>query len=273
MNFEKLARLPNFIKRFGLGDGLRLGLGVSGEGANVAAPAAPVQVPGLAPPVWMRPTRSDYSIFWQCLVQGQYDIGKFPQGTELLRRAEAMRAAGQVPVIVDGGGNIGFALRSFARDYPFAHVVSVEPDADNFRVLSANAAELPQGSATCVNGAVGSQSGHCRVIAHERGSAGLMTEYCAADAPGAVPAHTIPDLVAMVPNGRPWIVKLDIEGAQNELFSAATDWVGEADLIILEPDDWAFPWSGSTVNFFRALSQHRFDYLLDGELILCFRHA
>lgn len=270
---EKLLRLPNFIKRFGVIHGLRLGLGVNGKGGAVAAPTAPVRVPGFARPVWLRPTRSDYSIFWQCLVRGQYDLGKFPQTAQLLKRAEAMIAAGQVPVIVDGGGNIGLSLRSFAQDYPFAAIVSVEPDSENMRVLRDNAAELGDARVLPVQGAVGSQSGHCRVIAQERGSAGLMTEYCAADAPGAVPAHTIPELVAMVPGGRPWIIKLDIEGAQAELFSQATEWVGEADLIILEPDDWAFPWSGSTVNFFRALAAHRFDYLIDGELILCFRHC
>lgn len=269
---EKLQRLPNFIKRFGVVEGLRLGLGVSGAGGNVAAAAASVRVPGFAGPVWLRPIRSDYSIFWQCLVRGQYDLGKFPQIARLLHRAEAMQAAGQVPVIVDGGANIGLSLRSFARDYPFAAIVAVEPDGANMRVLRANAAELPEGLVVPVQGAVGSRSGHCRVIARERGSAGLMTEYCAGDADGAVPAHTIPELVAMVPGGRPWIVKLDIEGAQAELFSQDTAWVGEADLIILEPDDWAFPWSGSTVSFFRALAAHRFDYLIDGELILCFRH-
>lgn len=269
---EKLARLPNFVKRFGPVHGLRLGLGVTGRGTDVGAALRAVAVPGFAEPVWMRPTRSDYSIFWQCLVQGQYDFARFPQMAELLRRAEAMRGAGQVPVIVDGGGNIGLAILSFARDFPFAHVVSVEPDADNFRVLSRNALSLPAGSVTTVQGAVASRAGHSRVIAHERGSAGLMTEYCEAAAPGAVPAYRVQDLVAMVPGGRPWIVKLDIEGAQDELFSDNLDWIGETDLIILEPDDWAFPWSGSTVNFLRALSAHRFDYLLHGELILCFRH-
>lgn len=269
---EKLLRLPNFIKRFGLVHGLRLGLGLGAASTDPASAERAVKVPGLARPVWMRPIRSDYSIFWQCLVQGQYDFGRFPQAAELMRRARAMEAEGARPVIIDGGGNIGYAMLTFARDYPFAHVVSVEPDDDNIRVLRRNAESLPQDKVTPVHGAVASRAGHSRVIAHERGSAGLMTEFCDADAPGAVRAYTISELVDLVPGGRPWIVKLDIEGAQNELFSANLDWIGQTDLIVLEPDDWAFAWSCSTVNFFRALAAHRFDYLLDGELILCFRH-
>lgn len=268
---EKLARLPNFIKRFGPVHGLRLGLGLeSAGGGDVTSAPNAVSVPGYASELWLRPTRSDYSIFWQCVVQGQYDFAQFPQMAELHRRAEAMQHEGAVPVIVDGGGNIGLAALGFARDFPFAQIVTVEPDADNFAVLQRNVAAVP--AITPVQGAVASCRGYSRVIAQERGSAGLMTEFCDADAVGAVPAWTIPDLVGMVPGGRPWIVKLDIEGAQHELFSANLNWIGSADLIVLEPDDWAFPWSGSTVNFLRALAPYRFDYLLHGELILCFRH-
>ena len=272
MNRETIERLPNFIKRFGLTDGLRLGLGVRGAGGDVRAAAVPVRVPGLAGPVWLRPIRSDYSIFWQSLVKRQYELRHFPQTAELRRRAEAMIAVGKVPVIVDGGANIGLSLRTFVQDFPFAHIVCVEPDSENSRVLAANAREVSTPH-TLVQAGLASRSGHCRVVARERGSAGLQTEYCDPAHPEAIRTVTVADCVAMVPNGVPWIVKLDIEGAQDELFSTNTQWVGETDCIILELDDWAFPWAGTSVNFFRALAEHRFDYLMAEELILAFRHA
>ncbi|WEK47832.1 MAG: FkbM family methyltransferase [Candidatus Andeanibacterium colombiense] len=271
MNTERALRLPNFIKRFGPLHGLRLGLGLPASGGDVSAPARAVAVPGFKGPIWLRPTRSDYSIFWQCIVRGQYDLGHFPQTAELLRRFEAIKAAGQTPVIIDGGANVGLSLRSFARDFPGAHIVSIEPDEQNMRVLAANAREAGD-QATLVLGGIASNSGYCRVVARERGSAGFRTEECTAQDPDAIRAYSVDELLALVPGGVPWIVKLDIEGAQEELFSRNLDWIDRTDLIILEPDDWAFPWSGSTVNFFRALSHARFDYLIDGELILCFRH-
>lgn len=269
---ERIARLPNFVRRFGPVEGVRLGLGLTDAGHEVALPPRPHSVPGYAQPIHLRDNRSDYSIFWQTMVRTQYDLGKFPQMAEIERRAQAMISEGQVPVIVDGGANIGLSLRAFARDYPNARIVAVEPDADNMRVLAANASALG-GEHLAVLGGLAARSGHCRVVARERGSAGLQTEYCAADAPDAVRALTVDECVAMVPGGAPWIVKLDIEGAQDELFSANTDWVGQTDLIILELDDWAFPWSGSSVNFFRTLAPHRFDYMIDQELILAFRHV
>jgi FkbM family methyltransferase len=272
MVMEKLARLPNFVQRFGAFHGLRLSMGVNGAGGDVSLATRPVTVPGFTAPVHLRPNRSDYSIFWQSIVRKQYDLAKFDQTSELMRRADAMRAGGQVPLILDCGGNIGLSVRSFGKDYPDAPIIVVEPDDNNLRVLRENVASLGD-RVTVVQGGIAARSGHCRVIGRERGSAGLMTEYCDAGAEGAIRTWTIDDLLAMVPNGQPWIVKLDIEGAQDELFSANTGWVAKADCIILELDDWIMPWSGSTVNFFKTLSDHRFDYLLDGELIICYRHV
>ncbi|GGD50050.1 FkbM family methyltransferase [Erythrobacter arachoides] len=272
MNRETIERLPNFLKRFGMRHGLRLGLGLPSQGRATDIAALAHRTPGFDRPIWLRPNRSDYSIFWQTMVNRQYDLARFPQTAELERRAEAMLATGKVPVIVDAGANIGLSLRAFAAKYPFAHVVAIEPDADNMRVLEANLAAAG-GAHTAVLGGVASRSGHCRVISYERGSAGLQTEYCDAAHPDAVRALTVDECVALVPDGEPWIVKLDIEGAQDELFSGDTGWVGRTDLILLELDDWAFPWSGSSITFFQALAQHRFDYLLNEELILAFRHT
>mgnify|MGYP000930999581 CR=1 FL=1 len=91
------------------------------------------------------------------------------------------------------------------------------------------------------------------------------------EGPGAIPAYTIDDLCALGGTTDPLIVKLDIEGAQAQLFASNTDWVGRTALITLELDDWLMPWQGTSRNFFSCLSRYPFDYLLGGESIFCFR--
>lgn len=271
MNRQQALRLPNYLKRFGPVAGLRLGRRIGAAHGLASDAAQPTAVPGFERPVFLPPTVSDHSIFWQCVVRAQYDLSRYPQMAEILRRAAAMREDGAMPVIIDGGANIGLATLGFAQDFPDTCVVAVEPDSDNMRVVRQNVAALGD-RVIAVQAAVASVSGHSRVIGFDRGSAGLMTENCAADAEGAVPAWSIDDLVAMVPGGRPWIVKLDIEGAQREVFSGNTEWVGRTDLVILELDDWQFPWAATGDAFFKALSAYKFDYVVDGELILAFRH-
>ncbi len=269
---QKALRLPNYVKRFGIAHGLRIGLAIGTPANGPESDATAIAVPGYAHPIWLRPTRSDHSIFWQCMTRDQYDLREWPQTKRFVERCNRLRAAGQVPVIIDGGANIGLAAIGFARDYPDAQILAVEPDSDNFRILGQNAKSAGT-SITPVLGAISAHTGHSRVIERERGSAGFRTEYCEASHPEAVASFDIPALVNMVPGGWPWIVKLDIEGAQEELFSANTAWVGQADLIILELDDWQFPWRASAQSFFAALSAHKFDYLIRGELIFCFRHT
>jgi FkbM family methyltransferase len=272
MNRQKALRLPNYIKRFGVANGVRIGLAVGTPSAEPSSAASAIRVPGYDQPVWLRPTRSDHSIFWQCMTRDQYDLREWPQTKALLARRDALVAAGKTPIIIDGGANIGLAAIGFARDFPEARILAVEPDEDNFRVLSQNANATGE-TITPVLGAISAHAGHSRVIERERGSAGFRTEYCDAGHAEAVASFDIPALVDLVPGGWPWIVKLDIEGAQEELFSANTGWVGDADLIILELDDWQFPWRASAQSFFAALAAHKFDYLIRGELIFCYRHT
>jgi FkbM family methyltransferase len=272
MDKQKALRLPNYIKRFGVANGLRIGTAIGTPSEGPDSRATPINVPGYAHPIWLRPTRSDHSIFWQCMTRDQYDLREWPQTKDFVARHDRLVAAGQVPIIIDGGANVGLAAIGFARDYPQAKVLAVEPDEDNFRVLGQNA-KAAGTSITPVLGAISAHAGYSRVIERERGSAGFRTEYCDASHPEAVASFDIPALVEMVPGGWPWIVKLDIEGAQEELFSANTDWVGKTDLIILELDDWQFPWRASAQSFFAALSAFKFDYLIRGELIFCYRHT
>ena len=84
--------------------------------------------------------------------------------------------------------------------------------------------------------------------------------------------YTVDELVAMVPDGALFIAKIDIEGSQKELFSSNIGWVEGVRLLILELEDWQFSWQGTSCTFFEAVSKHRFDYLIRGENIFCFRH-
>ncbi len=49
----------------------------------------------------------------------------------------------EVPVIVDCGANIGISSVWYAQRYPRARIIAVEPEPENFRILSMNAANYP----------------------------------------------------------------------------------------------------------------------------------
>ncbi len=86
----------------------------------------------------------------------------------------------------------------------------------------------------------------------------------------SIPAVTIESLLDKYDVKSPLIVKMDIEGAQAQVFSDNTGWVGRTHLIALELEDWLLPWSGSSRSFFNCLAKYPFDYMMGQESIFCF---
>lgn len=265
-----LRRLPNYLRRFGLLRGLELLYRIEQSDFDRAAPVQTFNVPGVLHPVHLRTSVGDRATFWQCIVDNQYDFRCFPQATRLLESYEALVKSGQQPLIIDCGANIGLSAIWFANLFSQARIIAVEPDAANFDLLRRNTA--PYGARiTPVHAAVWHEPTHVSITNPDAGAAAFRVAPVGSAAVDAIATLTIPELTAMAGAATAFIVKIDIEGAQQALFSANTEWVGTTQLITLELDDWQLPWAGTSRTFFAAVSRYPFDYLLGGESIFCFR--
>jgi hypothetical protein len=103
-----LARVPNHLRSFGPWHGLRLLFTMEMTAPRGGVPVAH-PVPGFGA-VWLRPTVGDHSVFWQCLVLRQCELGGMPHAARLMGAYHAMLATGRTPVIVDCGANIGMSV-------------------------------------------------------------------------------------------------------------------------------------------------------------------
>jgi FkbM family methyltransferase len=204
----------------------------------------------------LRANNVDLKVFQQIFLQGQYDIN------HLHSRAAEMRALyerTERPLIVDLGANIGLASLYFSIVWPRAAIIAVEPDDENFALLKRNAP-----SAICVAGAVTSEK--CRVTIANR-QAGPWAYRTQADANGNIEGLTVIELLGVRPDDQPFICKIDIEGAESELFSKNLDWLTRFPLIAVETHDWMLPSQGNARNFLRAISHLDRDFLFVGETI------
>ena len=267
---EAIRRLPNYVKRYGWADGVRLSFGIERKLPVQSAHRQTWRVPGLAAPVYLRDSVADHSIFWQSMVKEQYSIDRFPHALRLDDVYHAAHAAGTTPLIIDCGANFGLSVLCFAQRFPQARIVAVEPDTANFEMLRLNTAHLGE-RVLCVKAGVWPSSGWLRIRNPESGSAAFRVDECPADTPGAMRACTVDELCELGGARDPLIVKLDIEGSQAHLFKANTQWVTRAGLITLELDDWLMPWAGTSQSLFACIGQQPYEYLLGGESIFCFR--
>ncbi len=141
--------------------------------------------------------------------------------------------------IVDLGANTGLASIFFAHRFPKASVVAVEPARDNYRLLATNALFRP--SIIPVEAAIASCDGQLALQDRTPSGEGLQAwayrtvDQASGTGSYAVQALSVPTLMRRYGLGFIDVLKIDIEGAEFDLFSAGTeDWLPRVRLILIE---------------------------------------
>jgi FkbM family methyltransferase len=209
-----------------------------------------------------RGSPADLAVIAQIFTDQCYSLGPFGAWPGLAR-CQAPDA--RPPLIVDCGANIGASSMYFALLYPSAAVVALEPEPANYQLLEFNARPFP--SICPLNQAIASRPGQLLLCDPGTGEWGYRT---AAEAPdskviGRVESTTVEQILEQHPDREPFILKIDIEGAESDLFSEHTEAIGRFPLVIIELHDWAMPGKRPSEEFLRwHLTQER-DFVYRGE--------
>lgn len=172
---------------------------------------------------------------------------------------ERLLAEGRTPLVLDLGANIGASARVLARYYPAAEILAVEPEPGNFELLEANTRGFER--IRCLRAAVAATDGEVRLADPGRSTDAYRTGPAAeGDDLGTVPALSVPALLRMT-EATPFLAKIDIEGAEAELFAGATDWVDDFPAIAIELHDWMLPGQASSAAFLACVAARRRDFL------------
>lgn len=224
-----------------------------------------MQLPTKIGRIYIRPGNSDADAFIQTFIRRPYDLSPFPQYRRVLAAYERILAAGERPVILDGGANVGAASRWFSMQFPEAAIVALEPDHDSAAVCRKNLERAA--SAKVIEAAIGSVPGYVKVIPNEE-SLAIRTER---SHEGRTPIMTVPEAVRLV-EGRPslFIAKVDIEGFESDLFAQDTEWVSTAPVLFVETHDWLFPGQHTSRNLLKTLSATDHETLIVGGDTLAF---
>jgi len=231
------------------------------------AEMAPVHIPGVGI-IYLRAGESDVAGVRQIFGSREYDIGAPVKaaGFRINARYRAILEAGRKPVIVDAGANIGAAALWFRKKYPDAAVVAVEPDPGNVRALNCNL--TGRHDMIVLAAAIGARSGFVEVK-KEKDRLNWTSRTTRAES--GIPVVTMTDAFAKVANGVPFIVKIDIEGFESDLFSTNVGWLNDVYMVIIEPHDWMLPGMKSSRSFQVAMGQHDFDIFVLGENLIYVR--
>jgi FkbM family methyltransferase len=176
---------------------------------------------------------SDRAVVWQCFRALQYEVPIEPYRTAVQSFYERLVAKNHRPLIIDCGAHIGASSIWFSLRYPQAEVVAVEPAPDNHALLLENVGGLP---ITPVQAAIASTVGSTKM--RDMGWGGWA--YRTGGDGDEVPTTTIDELMEQ-DRGEPFILKVDIEGAEKALFASPSPKLAAFPVIIIETHDMLFP--------------------------------
>ena len=267
---SRLRQLLKFIRVFGMTGGIRIWLSLVVQTDFQSGPIR-LQLPGLAAPIQLR--KQDLPIFWQIMVMKENDFHSLPQASRADDTYRKILSEGNRPIIVDCGGHIGLSAVWFASRFPEATLYCIEPDKSNFKLLQQNTAPYP--NVTCLNGGVWNKPCHLEIMNPLSGSASFqlreLSERESSERPNVLRAYTIPEVLQFDKRNHLFLVKMDIEGAESQVFVDPAPWLAATAVMIIELHDWLMPGQGTSRNFFRRLSENSLDVILQGENLLLFQ--
>lgn len=179
--------------------------------------------------------------------------------------------AGQIPLIIDAGANIGAGTLYLADTWPQAQVVAIEPHSANLELLRNNTSGLSQ--VTCIHAALACHSGEMLLVDPGIGHWGLQAVPANQILAGAIVRDRIPavgmqDLMQQQPSDRTtFLCKIDIEGGERDLFSDETSWIDRFMLLVIELHDGLMPRQGISRSFLQAIAKRDRDFVYLGENI------
>ncbi len=171
-----------------------------------------------------------------------------------------------VLTIVDAGANIGMETIRMRHFHPRARVWAIEPDAQNYAVLLKNAEQDAPWIETLPQGVWPSETG-LKMLPGATNE-GFSARPVAPDETADVSAITMNAILARV-GGEIDLLKMDIEGAEYEVFGRNTEWVDHVKAFIFECPDRDRP--GAASQIFRTVSHLPLDTFISGENLVMIR--
>ena len=196
-----------------------------------------LKIPGKNKNVKLRIPSSDPWVFKQVFLDKEYDF----------------KTINSPKFIVDAGANIGLASVFFAELFPDAKIIAIEPEKSNFILLKKNVADYP--NIIPLQAALWNHNTKINICDSGLGEWGFMTQEISDNTQKiehAVDALTVDEIIKKFNLEKINILKIDIEGAEKEVFQNTECWINNVDALIVELHDRMK--SGCSRNFYQNSS-------------------
>jgi len=199
-----------------------------------------------------------------------YNIKILQRWPEIADFLNSQREAGKRPLVIDAGANVGAASLYFSLRFPNARIVAIEPESENFKLLAKNTEGL---DIRLEQAALSSMGGYSSIEEAAGGYWAYRTKPTENAALG-VPNITMNEIYEQECSDTvyPFMVKMDIEGAEDDVFGGDISWLDKTPILIIEPHEWIMPRSGSFKKVLRALLDRDRDFIIETENVFSVKY-
>lgn len=210
--------LPKYLSKLGVIDGFSLFFKIHiGEKKLIS-----FKIPDYKYPIFIRKKTTDGACFSQMIILEEYSYN----------------ISFEPKVIIDLGANSGYSTLYFANKYKNSTIVALEPDNNNFKILSKNLEKYV--NVHTINKGIWYKNAYLKIKNSSAASWSFQLEETTKDE--GMESLTIKDILKKIDSKTIDILKIDIEGAENKLFSSNSDyWLKNTRFIFVETHDRYVP--------------------------------
>lgn len=209
----------------------------------------------------------------QIFTYGDYELKFLKRYEELMSIYRNIEAQGLKPLIIDCGANVGFSSLYFARTYPSSKILAIEPESSNFEFLNGNCKKFK--NIKPLKAAVSCKNEPVVIVdrASKNNAFQVVRPLNEIKQDLSIPSITINEIIKKYSiDAFPFIIKIDIEGFESDLFESNLDWIETTPIIIIELHDWMLPKSSNSRNFLNAIANRNRDFVFKGENVFSIKN-
>jgi FkbM family methyltransferase len=171
--------------------------------------------------------------------------------------------------ILDAGSNIGLSAVYFLNSFKNSKIACIEPETSNFKILEFNLQNFNEENIYKIKGAIWSKNTFIKIVSDFRDKLSWSFRVEESYDSKEIRAYTINSILAKCQMDYIDILKIDVEGAEKQLFTSAESdvtFLKKTKCLALEIHDEF----NCRQDIYAVLQDYKFNYFVEGELLIAY---
>lgn len=211
--------------------------------------------------------RYDLLTIFEIFSEESYNLTKYECWEELYKSYLKIIDNKKKPLLIDCGSNIGSSTEYFSRIFKNIFSIMIEPNPESAKFSIEN---IYNKDHIILNKAISSKN---KIVMIDDNNKDNRASKISNLVGKEIDTITVTDLLNKYQNITPFIIKIDIEGYEKDLFESNVEWIKDFQIIIIEIHDWMIPFKSISRNFFKAIYEKILiddsrDFIISGENLI-----